>query len=235
MKTLIEKLKKIGIQLMSVDKIRFYVCKIRFSLLKKNLRFQDVKDAAVLSYAVSHNLSALDENSAFGMEKRMSLVLYPSVALLREKATLASCLLIGPRTEDDIFWAWSLGLRNTKGFDLFSYSPYIDVGDMHHMQYKNESFDLVILGWVLAYSSNPLSALAECFRVCKPGGYVAIGMDSISDDLYDPDHSMDIPGFTNVFRNLNEVEKLVNLKAVFSHQENFKENGHAYSSIIFKK
>jgi SAM-dependent methyltransferase len=235
MKNFKEKLKKICIQLLSVDRIRFYVCRIRFFFLKKKLRFQDQKDAAVLSYAVSHNLSALDEDCAFGMEKRMSLVLYPSVALLREKGQLASCLIIGPRTEDDILWAWSLGLSNTKGFDLFSYSPYIDIGDMHNMNYQNDSFDLVILGWVLAYSSNPLSALAECFRICKPGGYVAIGMDSISDDLYDSDHPMNIPGYTNIFRNLNEVEKLVNFKVIFSHQENFKENGHAYSSIIFKK
>ena len=235
MRTLIEKIKKFGIQLLSVDRIRFYVCKIRYFFLKKNLKYQDSKDAAVLSYAVSHNLSALDQDCAYGMEKRMSLVLYPSVALLREKGKLASCLIIGPRTEDDILWAWSLGLKNTRGLDLFSYSPYIDVGDMHHMSYKNDSFDLVILGWVLAYSSSPLSALTECFRVCKPGGYVAIGMDSISDDLYDPDHPMDIPGFTNSFINIPEVEKLVNLKAIFTHQENFKDNGHAYSAIIFKK
>jgi hypothetical protein len=48
MRTLIEEqIKKFGIQLLLVDRIRFYVCKIRYFFLKKNLKYQDSKDAAV--------------------------------------------------------------------------------------------------------------------------------------------------------------------------------------------
>jgi len=228
-------IEKIWYQLLAVDRFRFYVCKVRIFFLRENIKFENTKDEAVLSYAISHNLSALDQDCAFGMEKRMSLVLYPSAALLRENIRTASCLLVGPRTEDDIFWAWSLGFRQARGLDLFSYSPYIDIGDMHRMKYDDNSFDLIILGWVLAYSSDPMSAVAECLRVCKPGGYLAIGMDSISNFVYDPTHPVDKVGYTNQFKNIEEVSTYVKELIVFKHQEAFKENGHAYSSIIFQK
>src|SRR6202012_5952842 len=87
-------------------------------------------------------------------------------------------LIVGPRTEDDILWAKSLGLFNTDGLDLFSYSPYIKVGDIHKSGIPDASYDAVLLGWMLSYSSDPELVVAECLRILKPGGYLGIGIES---------------------------------------------------------
>ena len=55
-----------------------------------------------------------------------------------------------------------------------SYSDFIDVGDMHAMPYEDNSFDIVMLGWVLGYSSDPRTVASEAMRVCRPGGYIAV-------------------------------------------------------------
>jgi ubiquinone/menaquinone biosynthesis C-methylase UbiE len=45
------------------------------------------------------------------------------------------------------------------------------------MKYADNSFDVVVLGWVLAYSQNPKAAADEVIRVLKPGGVVAVGVE----------------------------------------------------------
>ena len=57
---------------------------------------------------------------------------------------------------------------------MMSYSDFIDVGDMHAMPYEDNSFDIVMLGWVLGYSSDPRTVASEAMRVCRPGGYIAV-------------------------------------------------------------
>jgi len=48
---------------------------------------------------------------------------------------------------------------------------------MHAMRFANDSFDAVVLGWVLAYSEDPVRAAGEVARVTKPGGVVAVGVE----------------------------------------------------------
>lgn len=84
---------------------------------------------------------------------------------------------MGPRSEDDILHLWSYGFRNVRGLDLISYSPYIDLGDMHQMSYGNDTFDAIILGWVLVYSERPENAAKEAVRVAKNGAIIAIGAE----------------------------------------------------------
>ena len=89
-------------------------------------------------------------------------------------------LCIGPRTEAEFFMFMAEGFaaENLTGLDLMSYSEFVDVGDMHRMPYKNNSFDIVFVGWTLTYSKNLKKVADECIRVAKPGGYVAIGVES---------------------------------------------------------
>ena len=89
-------------------------------------------------------------------------------------------LTIGPRTEAEIFSLVAAGFapQNITGLDLISYSPFVELGDMHDMPFDNDSFDVVISGWVLGYSQNVPKAVSEIIRVSKPGAYVAIGHES---------------------------------------------------------
>ena len=86
-------------------------------------------------------------------------------------------LSIGPRSEGELLLIAAHGFawKNIRGVDLFSYSPRIDVADMHEMPYAANSFDIVFSGWTLAYSDDQARALREMIRVLKPGGFVAFG------------------------------------------------------------
>ena len=68
-----------------------------------------------------------------------------------------------------------------KALDLFSYSPYVDIGDMHNMPYPDNSFDVVFVGWVLSYSKGPAGGGRGYLRVTKPGGIIILAGD-YSDD-----------------------------------------------------
>ena len=86
-------------------------------------------------------------------------------------------LIIGPHTEAEILWYISEGFNpaNITALDLHSYSDYITCGDMHQIPFEDNSFDIVIFSWVLAYSSNQPKAVSEAIRVLKRNGLLGIG------------------------------------------------------------
>ena len=142
--------------------------------MKHKLKFLDAKNDESPQKGIDHNYSAMKNSVAFGMHNRMTKVLYPLSSLIKNHSD-AKILILGPRTEDDIFLCKSLGMHNCRGLDLFTYSPLIQLGDMHEMPFPSDEFDAVVLGWVLYYSGNPFKAINEVSRVVKPGGLLAIG------------------------------------------------------------
>jgi hypothetical protein len=74
-----------------------------------------------------------------------------------------SLLIIGPRYEPEIFMARGLGWAadGVRGLDTFSYSPLVDVGDMHDLPYADASFSGIVCGWTLSYSTRPEVAAKE--------------------------------------------------------------------------
>ena len=55
-------------------------------------------------------------------------------------------------------------------------SARFEWADALALPYEDDSFDAVILGWVLSYSEDPRRAAAEVARVAKDGALVAIGV-----------------------------------------------------------
>lgn len=94
---------------------------------------------------------------------------------------------IGCRYETDLLYLCAYGFKgeNVRGFDLFSYSPWVDVGDMHAMPYAENSWDAALLGWVIVYSSEPQVAAREVVRIVRPGGLVAIGFSTYPQEQLD--------------------------------------------------
>ncbi len=86
-------------------------------------------------------------------------------------------LSIGPRAEGEIYniFAHGFEMKNITGIDLFTYSPLIKLGDMHNLKFKDEEFDIVLMGWCLAYSNNKKKALTEVKRVLSKNGLLVIG------------------------------------------------------------
>ena len=86
-------------------------------------------------------------------------------------------LFVGPRNEADLLnlYAFGFAWKGIRGLDLFSYSPKIDVGDMHHLPYSKGRFDITFSAWALTYSPTPQVAVNELIRVTRPGGVICVG------------------------------------------------------------
>ena len=88
----------------------------------------------------------------------------------------ARVLSVGCRFETELLYLLGYGFRKVRGLDLIAYSPWVDVGNMHDMQYSDDAWDIVILGWVLSYSETPERAVKEIVRVTRPRGIVAVAV-----------------------------------------------------------
>lgn len=109
--------------------------------------------------------------------KRAQLLINPinSCTFINKKTS--RILSIGPRNEAEIFCliANNFDKKNINSIDLFSYSPLIQVGDIHNIKFPDNSFDIILCGWVLAYSYNINKAISEIIRVSKNNSIISIG------------------------------------------------------------
>ena len=103
---------------------------------------QHVTDS-VLPYNKGHSWGIQRERT-----ERLMNVLRSIPALDTKNCTV---LCIGPRNEAEILLLTTYGfrLKNIKSIDLFSYSPTIDVMDMHGMQFVDNQFDIVYSAYTL--------------------------------------------------------------------------------------
>jgi len=172
---IIEHFKRKPEELFLIDHARYRIGHRRYLQAKDQLKFTDDHDSLWVD-ALEHNVKGLE---SFGAVSRTNRLIRPLYAIDRVffGASKMKALCVGPRTEMELFSLVGQGFRpeNVKGLDLFSYSPWIDVGNMHSMPYLDNSFDVVIAGWVLAYSSDPDQACREFLRVAKDRGIIAIG------------------------------------------------------------
>lgn len=142
-------------------------------LIRVRGRLRTLESGDVVKANVMHNMKSI-----YGANNRMNLLLYP-LSIIETLNRDSRILIIGPRNENDLYSLVGLGFKldNIRGLDMISYSPYIELGDMHAMPFPDDSFDAVVCGWTLSYSTNPSKAAREMLRVAKPGGIIAIGVE----------------------------------------------------------
>lgn len=171
--------------LMLIEPCRRYLASTRFQR-HQTLTTAENLSSGVMPGAIAHNKQET-EQGLFGSSRRTVRLLGPLSALdpVYGSAHKLKVLSIGPRTEMELLHLIGIGFKeeNIKALDLISSSPMIEVGDMHSLPYPDQSFDVVISGWALAYSSTPGKAIQEMVRVCKRGhGLLAMGA------TYDPEY-----------------------------------------------
>lgn len=95
-----------------------------------------------------------------------------------------SLLVLGPRFETEFLIAMGLGWERHQlhGLDLFSYSNFVDLGNMHSMPYENDLFDAVLCSWTLSYSLEPQKLASEIMRTTRSHGIVVIAVDKVKSD-----------------------------------------------------
>lgn len=176
-------------------------------------------DSSIAHNTLEYNLSAFEPGNAPHMDRPLALMhailLIERVARNKEQL---SVLTIGPRSEYEILALHAAGFAKdkTRGLDLFSYSPFIDVGDMHALPYANGKFDVILLSFALCYSKNQGVVAGEIMRVARDRAIIAIG-DEYKDESSGQNRQ-------NVFRNeatyVNSCDHILDLfrgrvKAVF--------------------
>lgn len=161
----------------AVFKLRFWW----FVYIKKRLR--SCEDQVGVD-GHQHNLRAL---KLARPSDRILWLIQPLTAIDKMMKADVKVLAIGVRLETDLLYlvAYGFNPQNVRGMDLLSYSPWVDLGNMHQMPYANDSWDAIMLGWVLTYSTEPQKAADELVRVTKNGGLIAIGL------TYYPEHVLE--------------------------------------------
>lgn len=176
---IVEYLKRDLTQLLHIPNVRLQIALARVKATKReDIRTLDDSVSPAIDNTVEHNLRGLISGSALERPRRL---LYPLMGVfdLMRRAGSSKVLSVGPRSENELFLLVTLGFKpeNITGLDLISYSPLVKLGDMHEMPFEADSFDVIVLGWVLAYSNDVAKAVAETVRVAKPGAYVAVGWE----------------------------------------------------------
>jgi SAM-dependent methyltransferase len=167
-------------QLMHVVLVRYLIALLRYATfvwLGRRMRVFDPSGGRVAEMTIRHNQRGMVD---LAVARSLTLI-RPLMAVDRVSHSLdqAQVLCVGPRTEGELLNLWAHGVRwnQMRGLDLISYSPRIDLGDMHQMPYPENRWDIILLGWVLAYSNDPARAAREVVRVAKPGAVIAIGIE----------------------------------------------------------
>lgn len=163
-------------QALHIDLVRFFIARLRFEWfvhVRRSIRTLSA-DGAIAPNTVAHNLKGLRD-----LAVARSLYLIRPLSVLEEIDSDARVLLIGPRTEGEILALLAHGFvrKNITAVDLISYSPWIELGDMHDLPSPDEAFDVIVAGWVLAYSDDKRRAANEILRVARPGAVVALGVE----------------------------------------------------------
>jgi len=164
------------LQFLRVDSFRGWVAGIRFLYFTKvERRFRALESSPDIGKnTISHNITGLADLSS----PRSSLLVRP-LSVIEKLNGHSNILSIGPRTEGELLNLVGHGFdrKRIRGVDLISYSPWVDLGDMHDLPYDDNSFDAVILGWALGYSQNQKKATSEVIRVARDGAVVAVGIE----------------------------------------------------------
>ena len=173
-----------------------------FYYIRKNIKYYIDKDQKIDEHitinrddkkhtVISHNMHFTDDilnlkktYRKFDGSKTVSIS-YPLKSLDFINYDTDKILSVGPRNEGELYLLRSLGFnwRNISAIDLLSYSNLIKLGDIHKCEYKENTFDGIICGWVLSYSNNYEKILDEIFRICKDKAVISIGFTYIPENL----------------------------------------------------
>ena len=201
------------------------------------MKFSPRQSAKIGETTIAHNLSAFHQvkGPEFQSGGRMGLLIYPIVSYFKffsSDPSAVKILIVGCRSEDDVYWMRSYGFPLTYGFDLFSYSPHVIAGDIHQTDFQDAVYDVVMIGWMISYSKDPATVIKECRRILKPGGLLGIGLD------HDPlqDRSGISPPRVNTLNSTADIIKLMDSalthKIVFEYDHYNKDD---YRSVVISK
>ena len=172
-------------ELLRIPRVRDFLTMKRFELFDRSgapVRALSEGDVDVMRETIAYNITQARSGNSLA---RPEVLVRPVLSIDRVATRLEEMrvLSLGPRTEAEVLMLMAHGFApdNIAALDLFSYSPWIETGDICRMPYDDGRFDVIFAGWVLPYTKRPGAAAREIVRVAAPGAIVAVGID------YDPE------------------------------------------------
>jgi len=193
-------------ELLQVRTVRQILARERLKVLTETSDVRTASDTgSVIHNGVQYNVDGA--KSAPDLDRPALMVnVVSSIERVWKNIGALDVLSIGPRSEIEIFSLLAAGFKRerVRALDLLSYSPYVEIGNMHAMPYANDSFDVILLGWVLAYSRDPASAAREIVRVCRNGAIVVASADYVGERTVDT-----VSNFNNEETRIRSVDQIL--------------------------
>ena len=118
------------------------ICYIRFLyyfILKKNFKIYE---------SIENDTIGVDYSKKTFYDGRLPIyrpsdrIFYPFFNLISDPNLIKEKILIlGPRYENEIYLAKAFGFKKVYALDTFSYSPLVEMGDIHNLKYSDNFFD----------------------------------------------------------------------------------------------
>ena len=122
----------------------------------------------------------------------------------------SNCLCIGARTGQEVFALKKMGY-SAIGIDIVECKPLVELGDMHNLKYKDQTFDFVFSN-ILDHSLYPKKSISEIERVLKKNGYCFLQITvGEATDMYGVTEIKSDSGIIKLFKN-SEVIFTRNIK-----------------------
>jgi hypothetical protein len=196
---------------------------LRFFFLKRIYGIKQIESSKNIQGSNAHNLKAYEHIEIDILMKRFDRMLF-SVLAIERVSDDSNILIIGNRTESDIFKLNSYGFKKITAIDLITYSPKVTLMDAHSMSFQDNSFDIVLLPYVLPYTKNPRLLSSEIIRVTKNNGIVSIAID------YEK---------TKDIKSIEDIKNLFsgcinNINFIYNHELSNLDNDTLYKKIGLK-
>ena len=112
------------------------------------------------------------------------------------------CICLGARTGQEVIALQKFDLDlDVIGIDIVPYEPYVILGDIHNINFPNNSFDFIFTN-IFDHSIYPNKFIEEIERILKPNGHVLMQLQlNVKSDIYaenDINHANDV---INLFNN----------------------------------
>jgi hypothetical protein len=186
-----------------------------FYFVRIRRRLKTLESADAFQMTIPHNMKSLGQCNT-----RIDLLIKP-LSVLESVNKNSKVLIVGPRDEHDIFTLIGHGFSKKKirGLDLISYSPLIDLCDMHNTLYPDCTWDVIIVGWTLSYSSKPSRFVEEMIRIARNGALIAVAVEYSTMSERD---EIELSGYsiqerTKLCKRINSVKDILDLFSSHVH------------------
>lgn len=176
---------------------------VYFALITGNLKSIKESKDAIQSTSSRNKESMLSFRDCYSGQRSKFFLNNLKTIKNKNEIKMMDILIVGPRNEGELFnfYANNFNPEKVDAIDLFTYSPKIKLLDVSDLKKKTKKYDLIYLGFMIAYQKNPKVLIDNLKKSLKPEGLVAV-----SGELVDKNQFLKTT-FTQ-FKELTEVDNL---------------------------